>query len=1022
MSDATGDIPFQHVAIIGMAGRFPGADDVEGFWRNLADGVESIRHFGLDELRALGVPDVLLDHPAYVRAAARMAGAEDFDPAFFDMTPREAEITDPQHRVLLECAHAALEDAGHVPARYPGEIAVYAGVGMNTYLLNNLLPRQDVLRTLGMHQLLLGNDKCYATSRIAYKLNLRGAAVTIDTACSSGLVALVLAYRSLISFECDMALAGGAKVNAVDLGYPYEPGSINSPDGHCRTFDASARGTVFGSGVGMVVLKRLEDALRDRDDIRAVIRGAAINNDGWAKVGFTAPSVTRQRDAIRQALAYSETDPASIGYVEAHGTGTQLGDPVELAALSEAFGPKVPRGSVAIGSVKPNIGHLESAAGVVGLIKAAECLRRGVMPPTLHFEQPNPALELDDSPFRVNTALCAWPAGSLPRRACVSSFGLGGTNAHVVLEEAPRVLHGAPAALELLPISAKTTTALVAGVKRLSQHLQRRDDQSFADVAHTLARGREHHALRGFVVAADRTEASERFASLATTAVGRASGVALLIPGQGVQSLGMAAALYARDPTYREALDACLALLPQWLDTDLRPFLLGQGETEDVLALTQTRLAQPAIFATAYASARMWLAWGVKPAALVGHSLGEYVAACIAGVFSLSDGLKLVCNRASGMQTLPEGAMAALRMSECDLKNWLSTRPDLRLDLAAVNGPSATVVSGTCEDIEACLTALRERGVEATVLSTSHAFHSHMLEPMQPAFAQAFVGLSLSAPTLPVLSSVTGRVLTDAEAIDPAYWVRQLRAPVRYADAIGSAQALGVDLMIDVGPGTTVSSLALGNLSGGASVVATAPTRQLEALPHAADRVLLHALGSVWSRGVEIDWEAVYAGRMLRRVSLPTYAFDRHRCWIDPPQSSAVDVAPEAGTLSAPPVASSVPEHSTVFVAHTDAPEGDVEAVIAGIWHELLGIETPEPDANFFALGGQSLLATRMISRIREVLGIELPVQAIIESPTVAGLALAVVQQRALQQDPEALERLLAEIEREAAPDMTVDA
>lgn len=1019
-SEAEAEVPFQHVAIIGMAGRFPGAGDVEAFWRNLVEGVESIRHFGLEELRALGVPEALLADPGYVRAAARMDEAEEFDPEFFGMTPREAEITDPQHRVLLECAHAAMEDAGYVFDQHPGEVAVYAGVGMNTYLISNLLPREDLLRTLGMHQLLLGNDKCYATSRIGYELNLRGAAVTIDTACSSGLVSLVLAYRSLISFECDMALAGGAKVNAADLGYPYEPGSINSPDGHCRTFDANARGTVFGSGAGMVVLKRLEDALRDRDDIRAVIRGAAINNDGSAKVGFTAPSVTRQRDVIRQALAYSETDPGSIGYVEAHGTGTQLGDPVELAALAEAFGPDVPRGSIPIGSLKPNIGHLESAAGVAGLIKAVECLRRGQLPPTLHFERANPALSLEDSPFRVNAALAGWATGNAPRRACVSSFGLGGTNAHVVLEQAPATRPGTSAAVELLPVSARSATALAANIRRLAAHLGQRADQSLGDVAHTLARGRAHHPLRSFAIAADHAEARERllaheavFASMATP--GGSPGVALLIPGQGVQSPGMAAAAYRRDAAYRAAFDACLSLLPTWLDTDLRTLLLEEGDADDAQRLAQTRLAQPAIFATAYAAVKMWMAWGIKPVALVGHSLGEYVAACIAGVFDLPTALQLVCRRAAAMQALPDGAMASLPMTEAAVAEFLHSHAGWRLDIAAVNGPASTVVSGDHAAIDAALAALAERGIQGTRLRTSHAFHSHMLEPMQAGFSSAFAGLSLAAPSIPVFSSSSGRLLGDAEAADPAYWVRQLRAPVRYADALSAAHAMGAGLMIDVGPGATVSSLASACVPK-AQVVASAPPRREHAARDAGERALLHALGAAWSRGVDIDWHAVHAGRVLRRVSLPTYTFDRRRCWVDPPgRAVEADSAADARVAVPAAVVASAPDVVSGEAIDTSATVDGIEAAIAGIWHELLGVAAPGPDDSFFALGGQSLLATRLVSRIHEVLGVELPLQAVFESPTVQGLALAVVQQQAMQQDPEVLERLLAEIERETA-------
>ncbi len=1015
-TEAADGASFQSVAIIGAAGRFPGAEDVEAFWRNLAAGVESIRQYSDEELRAAGVPEAVLAQPGYVKAGARLDGAEDFDPEFFDMTPREAEITDPQHRVLLECAYHAMENAGYVASRYPGEVALYAGVGMNTYLINNLMPRPDVLQALGMHQLLLGNDKCYATSRIAYKLNLRGACVTIDTACSSGLVALTLAYRSLISFECDLALAGGAKVNAADLGYPYEPGSINSPDGHCRTFDAQARGTVFGSGAGMVVLKRLDDAIRDRDTIQAVIRGAAINNDGWAKVGFTAPSVTRQRDVIRQALAFSETDPASIGYVEAHGTGTQLGDPVELAALSEAFGPRGEGERCAIGSVKPNIGHLESAAGIAGVIKTVQALRRRQLPPSLHFDTANPALELERSPFQVNAELRAWPAGRGPRRACVSSFGLGGTNAHVVLEEAPTVRESASESLELLPISARKPATLERVAERLRTRLLAADAPALADAAHTLARGREPFEHRGFVLARSREDAAVALAQVTAVRAGTPK-IAFLIPGQGVQYPGMAAELYARHPHYRRALEECCELLGEWVDLDLRALLTTPADADAPSPLDQTRYAQPATFATAYAAARLWMAWGVKPEAIVGHSLGEYVAACLAGVFPLRDALRLVCVRAGLMQDLPAGAMASLRMGEAAVRALLDAQPHCRCDIAAINGPLATVVSGPPADVAACIEAARAAGAEAAVLRTSHAFHSHMLEPMQAAFEQAFAGIALAAPGLSLTSSLTGRLLGAEQAVDPQYWSRQLRGCVRYADAIATVAGEGIDLMIDIGPGATASALARASVAAGTTVLAAGAARGAAA---SAEANLLTALGQAWRLGAPVDWDAVYAHRALRRVELPGYPFDRRRCWIE-----AEPVAASTGLAASPLAASALQAPAPSAASNAAAVSGqsaaaaepaDMEAAIAAIWRELLGVEALAMDDNFFALGGQSLLATRVLARIHESTGVELPMQAMFDHPTVAGLAFAVVQQRALMESPDLLERLLSEIESQNDP------
>ena len=993
MSDMSEDL-FQSVAIIGASGRFPGAADIASFWENIAAGVDSIEHFSEAELRARGVAEEMLGHPSYVKAGARMPGAEDFDPEFFDMTPREAEITDPQHRILLECAYEALENAGYVAHREPGAIALYAGVGLNTYLINNLLPREDVLRSLGMHQLLLGNDKCYATSRIAYKLNLRGPCMTVDTACSSSLVAIVLAYKSLISFDCDMALAGGAKVNAADNGYPYEAGSINSPDGRCRAFDAEARGTVFGSGAGIVVLKRLEDAVRDRDNIQAVIRGAAINNDGAAKVGFTAPSVTGQRSAIRQALAFAEVDPATIGYVEAHGTGTALGDPVELAALAEAFGD-VPRGSCAIGSAKANIGHLETAAGVAGLIKVVEALRHRQLPPSVNFDRPNPAIGFETSPFYVNRELRGWDADGAPRRACLSSFGLGGTNAHIVLEEAPEI---APAAAtgtpELLLVSARSADALDKSVARLAARLAGPAAPALADAAFTLACGREHHPFRRFAVARPGEQAGQ-FQRGTPAPAAKDPRLAFVIPGQGIQAAGMAAAAYAQ-PAFRAALDECLQAMGA-VGTELREMLLAGGTAA---AIDRTEYAQPAIFATSYASAKLWQSYGLVPDLLIGHSLGEYVAACLAGVFTLPDAARLVVERARLMQAQPSGAMAAVQMAEADLQALLAEHPEWGCDIAGANAPAATVATGGHQGIASLIAAVGAAGGQARLLRTSHAFHSRMMDGVLAPFEQAAARVPLQAPAVPVVSSLTGKLLTDEQATSPRYWADQLRGTVRFADGMGTALGEGISTFLDIGPSATATALALANAaSSGARVIGGFPDGDHEA-------GLLKALGAVWAAGHAVSWKSIYAERGCRRVELPAYPFEKRRCWIEPVPRQATAV--EVERVEAPAAAASSGVHS-------EAPAGDYEALVAAIWQELLGVEFLSADDNFFALGGQSLLATRVITRIHEETGVELPVRAIFDSPTVAGLAAALLEQRAAEEDPELLARLLAEIELDAA-------
>lgn len=1014
MSDGAGnDNLFQSVAIIGAAGRFPGAADVDQFWANLAAGVDSIQHFSDEELAALGVPEALRNSASFVRAGARMPEAEDFDPDFFDMTPREAEITDPQHRVLLECAYEAMESAGYVASRYPGAIALYAGIGLNTYLLHNLLPREDLLRTLGMHQLLLGNDKCYATSRIAYKMNLRGQCLTVDTACSSSLVAVVMAYRSLISYECDMALAGGAKVNASDSGYLYEAGSINSPDGRCRAFDEKASGTVFGSGAGMVVLKRLEDALRDRDNIQAVIRGAAINNDGSAKVGFTAPSVNRQRDVVRQALSFAEVEPESISYVEAHGTGTRLGDPIEMTALAEAFGTAGTRPrTCAIGSVKTNIGHLEAAAGVAGLIKVLRALRHEQIPPSLNFETPNPAIDFASMPFYVNTQLRPWPAQGEPRRAGISSFGIGGTNAHVILEEPPRFASPETTSPELLLCSAKTATALDAVTQRLSRRLESASGGSLADIAYTLACGREHFDHRRFVVANGRAQAASALATpplrgpqgstLAASA--KAPRLAFVFPGQGVQFAGMAADLYRNQPTYRRAVDECCAAIASASGLDLKPMLLDAADQHGA-RLDQTDAAQPAIFTASYAMARLWQSWGIQPDMLLGHSLGEYVAACLAGVFSLEDALALVTLRAKLMHRLPTGAMAALRMSESEATALLRDNPQWQCDLAAVNGPMAVVVSGTHEAIEQCLLAVRERGREGQVLRTSHAFHSRMQDTMLEEFRAAAARVAFSAPKIPFVSCVTGEPIEAGRAADPRYWVEQLRNTVRFAEGVGSAVAGGIRVFVDMGPSATASGMVMANLGAAPlPTIAASPARQGNV---DAQSALLRALGETWVCGVDIAWDKVYGHRECRRVELPSYPFERKRCWVEPAARTSAHGAESASTPGPTPAAAPPRESGQDSSAR---PRNDNEALVASIWEELLGIQGIGIHDNFFALGGQSLLATRVMTRINETTGVELPVETIFNQPTIAGVAHALFERQVALEDPELLKQLLAEL------------
>ncbi len=872
-----GDRQGEPIAIVAVAGRFPGARDVEQLWRNLCAGVESIAFFDDAEVEG-GVSAETLQDPDFVKAGGILEDVELFDAAFFDFNPREAELLDPQHRLFLECAWQALERAGHDARRFPGRIGVFAGAGNSSYLLSNLLA-DPALRRSSVMELTLGNEKDFLPTRVSYKLDLRGPSLGIQTACSTSLVAVATACESLRAGGCEMALAGGVTVHLPQKsGYLYQPGMIVSPDGHCRAFDARARGTVGGNGAGVVVLKRLSDAVADRNPIHAVIRGFAVNNDGALKVGYTAPGVAGQAAAISEALAMAGVDPATVGYVEAHGTGTELGDPIEIAALNRVFGAGR-RASCAIGSVKTNLGHLDAAAGAAGLIKTALALERRQIPASLHFDAPNPEIDFDAGPFFVNTALRPWPAdpAGVSRRAGVSSFGIGGTNAHVVLEEAPAAEPSGPGRRwQLLTLSARTATALDSAAGRLAAHLRRHPEQPLADVAYTLAVGRRDFEHRRTVAARDREEAAALLSAGGQGVLTREAGsdaepVVFLFPGQGAQYPGMGLALYRREPLFRRQLDRCARLLAPDLGADLLALLDSrQGET-----LRRTAVAQPALFAVEYSLARLWMAWGVRPEAMIGHSVGELVAACLAGVFSLPEALSLVACRGRLMQGLPAGEMLAVALPAADAEPLL----ERGLDLAAVNGPAQCVLAGPAPAVAAAAEELGARGVGCRRLDTSHAFHSRHMEPILEPFRERVAKLDLKPPCMPFFSNLTGTRITAAEATDHEYWVRHLRHTVRFGDAL---EALGREpeaVLMEVGPGRTLTALA-------ARHPVLAQRMSLACLPRRGDRPpeasLTGALARLWSAGVRVDWEAFYGEERRQRVVLPTYPFERRRYWVEP--------------------------------------------------------------------------------------------------------------------------------------------
>lgn len=908
------------IAIIGLACRLPGARDAAEFWHNLTEGVESIRLTTLEEQAANGVPAHRLKDPNFVPAVAVLDDFEYIDAAFFGMSAREAELRDPQHRLFLELAYTALEDSGYDPARYPGDIGVYAGSGEDAYQWRHTRRNPRVFAASGSVGVAVSSHPDYVATFTSYKLNLKGPSVTMHTACSTSLVALHIANEALRGGECDMALAGGVNIDLpTGWGYVYMEDGVNSPDGHCRTFDARARGTVWSSGGGVVVLKRLSDALRDGDHIRAIVLGNAVNNDGAAKVGFTAPSEQGQAAVIAQALAVADVDARSIGYVEAHGTATSLGDPIEIAALSSAYRRySADTGWCAIGSVKSNIGHLGPAAGIAGVIKTVCTLESGLIPASLHYETANPKIDFGRNPFYVNTALSRWERDGVPRRAGVSSFGIGGTNAHVILQEAPEVpprgrdATGDPP-VHLLRLSARTPTALTAAAERLAAHLSRppaasQNAPDLADVAYTLRVGRRELTQRLAVVAADPADAAAALADPARRITGAKPKtpprLAFLFSGQGAQYPGMGAGLYRTEPAFRDAVDECAALWGQYLRAAPAGHRQGDGPAGDLRDLIfsrdagaeqylgQTAITQPALFVVEYALARLWESWGAKPAAMVGHSIGEYVAATLAGVFNLPDALRLVAERGRLMQSMPRGAMLAVQLDEAETRRRL---PD-GLSVAAVNGPKACVVSGRAGLVADFAAQLKEDKVGSRKLRTSHAFHSPMMEPILATFRATVASVQRRAPRQPFLSNVTGHWIAPDDATEPSYWARHARETVRFGDCLATLLSDGAWTLVECGPGRQLCGLA--RLQAGR--VTAVPSLPSRAETKAGAHVLYTSAARLWTAGIDLD-----AAAPGYRTPLPTYPWERTYHYVKP-EGSAGDFEDAVAELeraeSAPPV------------------------------------------------------------------------------------------------------------------------
>lgn len=876
------------IAIVGMAAHLPGARSTTEFWQRLRDGLESVVELSEEELLESGVPRDAIRRPGYVRSASPLQDVYDFDADFFGLSPKEAGIMDPQHRHFLMAAWEAMEDAGHVPSSFDGAIGVFAGCGVANYYMLNLLSNPDLVEDVGLFLLRhTGNDKDFLATRASYIFDLHGPSVNVQTACSTSLVATHLAVSHLLSGECDLALAGGATIEIPHrVGYQYHEGEVLSPDGHCRAFDHRSQGTVFGSGAGVVAMRRLDDALEGGDDIYAVIKGTAVNNDGSRKVGYLAPSVDGQAACITEALAVADVDPETIGYVECHGTGTPMGDPIEIAALTQAFhadGDKL--GYCRIGSVKTNIGHLDTAAGVASLIKASLSLTNGEIPASLNFERPNPQLGIEDTPFVVNDTLTTWKRpDSTPRRAAVNSLGVGGTNAFAVLEEAPETGPSEPAdGPQLLVLSARNKRALDGASARLAQHLRENPDTNLADVAWTLQVGREHFDERRVLAVRDVQDAVDKLTELdprrvfTHTASHTDSRIAFMFPGGGAQYPGMAADLYTTEPEFARQLDRGLDLLSQRHDLDLRPVLLGDADERAEAQLASTIYQIPAIFIVEHALARLLMSWGIEPSAMLGHSLGENTAACIAGTISFEDCLGLVVLRGNLMAEAG-GSAVVVPLPADEIADLLH---DLELDLAVLNGPDLTVVSGTAERLAQLSDRLAGEGTEVQPVKIDTAPHSRLYDPLLPRFRAYLESIELHPPRIPWVSNRTGDWITDAEATDPEYWVGHLRNTVRFSDCVSTLVAEPGQLLLEVGPGKNLSSLVRMHPDVKAGHAAIPTMRHPDEVV-TDDEFLLAAIGRIWAVGGPLDTERLFENQDRRRVHLPTYAFQTQPFFIEP--------------------------------------------------------------------------------------------------------------------------------------------
>jgi amino acid adenylation domain-containing protein len=972
------------VAIIGAAGRFPGARNLEELWALLSEGRETTTFFDRKDLDPL-VPERDRSDPAYVPARGVLADIDQFDGAFFGITPSEAELMDPQQRVFLEVCWEAFENAGYVGERIEGPVGVWASKGNDFYYLYNVLTRPDKLAVMGEIAAEIANEKDHIAPRVSHKLNLTGPSLSVHTACSSTLVVVENAYQALATRQVDVALAGGVDIRTPQRsGQRFEEGGIFSDDGRCRPFDAAATGTMFGEGAGAVVMKRLDDALRDGDGILAVIKGAAVNHDGGKKVSYLAPSVEGQARVIASALAIGGVDPDTVSFIEAHGTGTPIGDPIEVEALTRVFRAYTQRkGYCAIGSIKSNFGHATTAAGIAGLLKVVLALGRRKIPATLHYSAPNPRIDFDNSPFFVNPGLIDWAPSGPVRRAGVSSFGFCGTNAHVVVEEAPPARPSSPPSrpVQLFLLSARHPKALEEMARSLAASLEGASAERFADAAYTTQVGRKRFEHRRCVAAASPEGAAAALAqasggsSLSLLSESENPPVAFMFPGQGAQYVNMGLGLYRGEEAFRDAVDHCSEALTPFLGCDLREFLfpdLADAEKASQ-SLNNTYYTQPAIFTISYSVATLMESWGIRPGAFIGHSIGEFVAAALGGVMELDEALRLVAARGRLMQALPPGSMLTVRLAEERVRERLPPG----VDMAAVNSPRLCVVAGPTDALLGLSGALESEGVACRMLHTSHAFHSSMMDPIVDEFRKTVETVRLSPPRIPFVSTVTGDWITAEAATDPSYWARHLRSPVLFSKAVRVLLEDGQRALVECGPRRTCATLALQHRPEN-------PGRIVAAMPDGGEcddecPSALLALGALWANGCEIDWKAFHAREVRHRVALPTYPFQRRRYWLEPGDTSSFGLGSAKAARPAP-----LPSEERAALAAEGAARGrdGVMTELVAILEEALGsaFESFDENARFIELGLDSLLITQLARIVRLRLGFEVTFRQLSET------------------------------------------